>query len=98
MKLNQFMQENKVTEFEVLENSLVFSAIVNSTAYSLETDTSRVASGIKLTRTSDFSIDGDILTVAGITLNLAEVEIITPKERRALQDEILQASRPQSQA
>lgn len=98
MKLNQFMQENQVTGFEVLEDHLVFSVIVNNTAYALEIDTSSVASGTQLTRTGNFSVDGDILTVAGVTLNLAEVEIITPEERRVLEDERRRAAQLESQA
>ena len=81
MKLKQYMQENAVTAFEVLENELVFSAIVGGSAQALSVDTSSVPNGTPLEIVEDFEVDGDTLTVAGITLNLNDVEILTFEEQ-----------------
>jgi Tfp pilus assembly protein PilN len=82
MKLKQYMQENAVTGFEVVENEIAFSVILESGArQALKVDTSSVPNGTQLTAVEDFTVDGDTLTVAGITLNTDEVEITTPEER-----------------
>lgn len=75
------MQENTVTGFEVLENQAVFSVIVNGRLTAIETNVSDIPAGTPLSQTEEFTVDGDIITVAGVTLNTSEVEIITPQER-----------------
>lgn len=82
MKLKQYMQENTVIGFEVIENEIAFSVILESGArQALDIDTSSVPNGMQLTAVEDFTVDGDVITVAGITLNTNEVEITTPEER-----------------
>jgi len=82
MKLKQYMQENTVIGFEVIENEIAFSAILESgSRQALDVDTSSIPNGTQLTAVEDFTVDGDVITVAGITLNTEEVEITTPEER-----------------
>ena len=78
MKLKQYMQENTVTGFEVIENEIVFSVILeNGVRQALEVDTSNVPSGTQLATVTDFVIDGDVVTVAGINLNTDEVAVFS---------------------
>jgi hypothetical protein len=82
MKLKQYMQENTVTGFEVIENQIVLSVILEGGArQALDVDTSSIQSGTQLSAVEEFSVNGDIITVAGIILNTEEVEITTPEER-----------------
>jgi hypothetical protein len=82
MKLKQYMQENTVKGFEVIENQIAISVILESGArHALDVDTSSIPNGTRLTVVENFSVDDGIITVAGITLNTEEVEITTPEER-----------------
>jgi hypothetical protein len=81
MKLKQYMQENTVTGFEVIENEIAFSVILESGArQSLNVDTSDVPNGTQLSTVTDFTINGDVITVAGITINTEEVEVFSNQD------------------
>ena len=75
------MQENIVTAFEVIENQIALSAVVADKYQALNVDTSNIVAGMQLTLTENFIVNGDIITVAGITINTNEVEITTAEER-----------------
>jgi hypothetical protein len=82
MKLKQYMQENTVVGFEVLENQVAFSVILEGgVRQALDVDTANIANGTPLTAVEDFTVSGDIITVAGITINTEQVEITTAEER-----------------
>jgi hypothetical protein len=82
MKLKQYMQENTITGFEVIENQIALSVILEGgVRQALDVDTSSIQSGTQLYAVEEFSVNGDIITVAGIILNTEEVEITTPEER-----------------
>jgi hypothetical protein len=79
MKLKQYMQENTVTGFEVIENNVAVSVILESGArQALAVDTSSIPGGTQLTAITSFQINDDILTVAGITLDTNVVEVAMP--------------------
>lgn len=76
------MQENTITGFEVIENQIALSVILEGgVRQALDVDTSSIQSGTQLYAVEEFSVNGDIITVAGIILNTEEVEITTPEER-----------------
>lgn len=81
MKLKQFMQENTVTGFEVIENQVAFSVITNGVYTALDTDTSNIPNGTKLSVVEDFTVDNDIVSVAGINIDSNEVEVRVPEDR-----------------
>lgn len=67
--LKEFMNENEVTAFEVIDNLLI-SAVVGETSYALDVDTSNIPGGTLVTKVSDFSLNDDILTVGNITVDV----------------------------
>ncbi len=73
--LKEFMQENEVTGFSVI-NDILVSALVGQSTYGLDVDTSSIVAGTTVTNVSEFSIDGDSLTVNHITLNTAETNML----------------------
>lgn len=84
MTLKQFMQENVVTAFEVVPEVLILNVEVDQTEYALDVDTSEIQFGTMLERVEYFTVDGDILTVAGLTLNTSTTYVLgipeTPSE------------------
>jgi hypothetical protein len=76
MTLKQFMEENTVTAFDVVPEVLILNVEVDGTEYALDVDTSEIPFGTMLERVEDFTVDGDILTVAGLTLNTSTTNVL----------------------
>ena len=76
MTLIQFIEENQVTAFEVVPDVLILNAVVSEAEYGLDVDTSNIPFGTILQRIDIFSVDGDILTVGGLTLNTAQTNML----------------------
>jgi len=76
MKLKEFLEKNDVTGFEVIENQLVMNAIVNGASFGLNVDTSNIPGGTVLVQYTDFTIDGDTLTVGGLDINIEDTEML----------------------
>lgn len=76
MKLNQFIQENTITDFDVVEGQLVISVNTTGSSTGLDVDTSNIPGGTPVKVVSDYTINGDILTVDGLTLNIAETDVL----------------------
>ena len=80
MTLKQFMEENEVTSFEVVPDVLILNAEVGEAEYGLDVDTSNIPFGTILQRFDLFSVDGDILTVGGLTLNTETTNMLGMEE------------------
>jgi hypothetical protein len=76
MTLKQFIQENTVTAYETVNNTLIMNAVVGETSYGLDVDTSNIPAGTPLVQFTEFDMDGDLLTVNGITINVSEVNML----------------------
>jgi hypothetical protein len=76
MTLKQFFQENNVTAYEVVSDNLIMNVVVDQTTYGLDVDTSNIIGGTPLIKFEDFTINGDFLTVNGITININEVNML----------------------
>jgi hypothetical protein len=74
MTLKQFIEEKNVTGFEIVSN-LILNVVVVEERYQLDTDTSQLQAGTQLSLVETFTIDGDLLTVDGITVNTTEVNV-----------------------
>jgi hypothetical protein len=66
----EFLQDKTLKAIDVVQGT-VLSLVVKKALHGLDVDTSNIPYGTKLTRVEDFTIDGDILTADGITLDLA---------------------------
>jgi hypothetical protein len=74
MKLKQFIEQKNVTGFEMASNIIV-NVVCTTELYQLDTDTSQLEGGCKLYLVEDYTIDGDILTVNGISVNMNEIGV-----------------------
>jgi hypothetical protein len=68
-KATDFLQGRTPDAIDIVNNT-VFSIVLGNSTYALDTDTSDISYGTKLTRVEDVTINGDILTADGITLDL----------------------------
>ena len=69
MTLKDFLEENNVTSFEVADSNAIVNAMVGSIAHGIDADLSNVPLGTRLTNVDSWTLENDILTVAGLTLN-----------------------------
>lgn len=76
MILKTFMQENNVTAFEIIPDVLILNVVVGEAVHALNVDTSNIQNGTQLVRVSDYAVEGDTLTVAGMSLNTVETEML----------------------
>lgn len=69
MTLKTFLQENTVTSFEVADGLAIMNVMVGPTPYGIDVGLSNVPGGTQLTNVDNWTLENDILTVAGLTLN-----------------------------
>lgn len=74
--LKEFLEENEVTAFDYVENTIIINAVVGEVAYGIDIDTSDIESGTEVKQTSVFVIDGDILSVNNLELNIATINML----------------------
>jgi hypothetical protein len=75
MKAKEFLNKKTLTAVETV-NNLIINLVIEKTVYGLKVDTSSISSGTKLTRTNQFKIQNDILTVGTISVNLATTDML----------------------
>ena len=77
MTLKQFLTDKTLTSVEITEQyNLIYNVYVDQAGYGLDIDTSNVVAGTQLTMREDFTLEGDILSVAGISINTAETNML----------------------
>jgi hypothetical protein len=78
MKLKNFLNEITLIGVEICESyGLIYNVYdINNVCSGLNIDTSMVPSGTKLTYRTDFVLENDILTVAGISINTNDVTML----------------------
>lgn len=76
MTLKQFIQENNVTAYETVNDNLIINVVVGETSYGLDVDTSNIIGGTPVVKFENFTMNGDLLTVDGITINVNETNML----------------------
>jgi len=77
MTLKQFLTDKTLTSVEITEQyNLIYNVYVDQAGYGLDIDTSEVVSGTPLEMRQDFTLENDILSVAGISINTAETNML----------------------
>jgi hypothetical protein len=77
MTLNQFLTDNTITAVEISEDyQLMFNVYVGQTGYGLDIDTSHIPYGTQLTMRADFTIQDNILSVAGISIDTTSTQML----------------------
>ena len=75
MKAKEFLNGKTLTAVETV-NNLIINLVIEETLYGLKIDTSSILSGTKLTRTNQFEIQNDILTVGIISMDLTTTDML----------------------
>lgn len=77
MTLKEFLTDKTLTSVEITEQyNLIYNVYVDQAGYGLDIDTSEVVSGTPLTMRQDFTLENDILSVAGISINTEETNML----------------------
>lgn len=72
MTLKEFIQNNDITGFEIIENITIISVIVKETTYALNVNTDNIIAGTPVIKINNYTIENDILSVNGLQLNINE--------------------------
>jgi len=77
MTLKQFLTDKTLTSVEITEQyNLIYNIYVDQAGYGLDIDTSNVEAGTQLTMRQDFTLENDILSVAGISINTTQTNML----------------------
>ena len=75
MKASEFLKDKRVTYIEYIDNRII-NVVIGNEVFGLKVDTSGIPAGTPLTRSADFSIENDILTVSTLSLDLTTVKML----------------------
>jgi len=75
MTAKDFLIGKTLTSIEIVEN-LILNLVIEQAVYGMELDTTSINAGTLLTRTEDFTIDGDILTSGDLSLDLSTTDML----------------------
>ena len=75
MTINEYLNERTITAVEVIQD-LIFNIFIGEEVMGLGIDTSNIPSGSVLQYRTDFQVNGDLLTVDNITINLNETNVL----------------------
>lgn len=77
MTLKEFLQDKTLTAVEITEQyGLIFNVYVEGACYGLDIDNSNVPDGTKLFMREDFTLENDILSVAGISIDTTQTNML----------------------
>jgi hypothetical protein len=77
MTLKEFLTNKTLTSVEITEQyNLIFNVYVDQAGYGLDIDTSNVEAGTPLEMRQDFTLENDILSVAGISISTTETNML----------------------
>ena len=77
MTLKDFLQDKTLTAVEITqEYSLIFNVYAEGAGYGLDIDNSNIPDGTQLSMRDDFTLENDILSVAGISIDTAQTNML----------------------
>ena len=77
MKLKTFLTDKNLTAVEIFDGyGLIGNVCIGDVIYGLRVDTSNIVGGTPLIRYTDFTLENDILSVAGISINTNDVMML----------------------
>ena len=77
MTLKEFLETNTISAVDVVDGfNLIINIYVEESIYGLKVDTSNIIAGTLLTKREDFTIDGDILSIDNISLDISKTEML----------------------
>ena len=69
MTINEYLNGRTITAVEAIQD-LIFNIFIGEEVMGLDIDSSNIPSGSVLQYRTDFQVNGDLLTVDNITINL----------------------------
>jgi hypothetical protein len=77
MTLKEFLETNTISAVDVVNGfDLIINVYVEESIYGLKVDTSNIIAGTLLTKREDFTLNGDILSVDNISLDISKTEML----------------------
>jgi len=77
MTLKDFLIDKTLTAVEITEEyGLIFNVYVEGAGYGLDIDNSNVPDGTPLYIREDFTLENDILSVAGISIDITQTNML----------------------
>jgi hypothetical protein len=77
MTLKEFLTDKTLNSVEITEQyNLIYNVYVDQAGYGLDIDTSNVEAGTQLTMRQDFTLENDILSVAGISIDTTTTNML----------------------
>ena len=77
MTLKEFLQDKTLTSVEITEEyDLIYNIYVEGVGYGLAINTSNVPYGTQLSMRDDFTLENDILSVAGLSISTTETNML----------------------
>jgi len=75
MTINEYLNGRTITAVEAIQD-LIFNIFIGEEVMGLDIDSSNIPSGSVLQYRTDFQVNGDLLTVDNITINLNETNVL----------------------
>jgi hypothetical protein len=79
MKAKEFLDGKTLTAIEVT-GSKILNLVIDEEIYGLKVDLSKVKSGTKITRITEFEIANNVLTTDKLSLDLSEADMLFIEE------------------
>ena len=78
MTLNEFLKDKTLEAVELIDYDYnqVINVYVDGAGYGLAIDTSNIPAGTPLTYTTEFTLEGDILSVSDFSINTNDVDML----------------------
>ena len=77
MTLKEFLETNTISAVDTVDGfDLIINVYVGDVIYGLKADTSNIPAGTPLTKHKDFTLNGDILSVDNISIDISKTEML----------------------
>jgi hypothetical protein len=77
MTLKEFLETNTLSAVDTVDGfNLIINVYVGEAIYGLKVDTSNIPAGTPLTKHEDFTIEGDILSIDNISIDISKTEML----------------------
>jgi len=77
LTLKQFIFGKRITAIDTVDGfDLIINVYVDDACYGLNIDVSNVPGGTSLTKREDFTIEGDILSIDNIFIDISKTEML----------------------
>jgi hypothetical protein len=77
LTLKQFVFDKRITAIDTVDGfDLIINVYVDDACYGLNVDLSNVPGGTSLIKREDFTIEGDMLSIDSISIDISKIEML----------------------